>query len=73
MEVDEISENRLLYTVNTVMREINHANDIAAIDDLDIQIVVAKYKTVNTLKNADRDNLANGILKHLLVQNFNKM
>lgn len=67
MEVDEISENRLVYTVHTAMREINHSDDIAAIDDLDIQIVMTKYNTVNTLKNADRDNLANGILKHLLV------
>lgn len=69
MEEEEICGNTLLYTS---LGAITTANDISIINDLDIQILLEKYKTVKALQNADRDNLSNGIIKHLLQQNYNR-
>lgn len=61
MEFDEIIINTAYF--DTLIR----------IPDLDIQIILAKYQTDNKLDNADRNNLANGIVKFVLQSNFNQM
>lgn len=52
--------------------EIKKASDISSILDVDMLIILAKYRSKKSLDNADRSTIANLVIKHLLVQDVER-
>lgn len=61
-----------LVWINPIVGEIKKASDISSILDIDMSIVLAKYRIKNSLDNADRSTITNLVIKHLLVQDVDR-